>query len=386
MAVLWVHDGYQKAFDRKISSYTEKLEDIQKQYDNAMRLSQGYYDSNISSCNIYLKKRKTAISNAINEAKDIQKSTNSYVSGVVSTDKNMSGTIRKDAYSFYEKKGIGPQKDSVIANSWYKITSSAEDMWTDTKDFFKNVVTDIKEFYEEHKYVINLIFDALALVGAILLFTVSAGGFIGVLCIIGAIWATSKATTELIADSRALAAHNRGDEEKAEEYSNWTLTNAMVDFGASLDEAWGTHFMETIMKGVTMGLECCEFVASMVLVFDSVKKIFGLKDVKSLNLKNCSKRTFKQNLNDLKMIEWGGTKTTPRFKSAFNWTKFVGYNLGFSFAKDAPNLGKAFEWKDTAKNLNHLRDFFSGKFSLKLNPIVKPAYTLGERFAAIILR
>ena len=53
MAVLWVKNGFQKEFERKINSYTSKLSDIDGQYTSASQLISSYTgDSNVSTCNV----------------------------------------------------------------------------------------------------------------------------------------------------------------------------------------------------------------------------------------------------------------------------------------------------------------------------------------------
>ena len=388
MPVLWIHDGYKKEFERKIDSYTDELESIQSQYNSAMSLISRYSGGDINSCNIYLKKRKTAISQAIGEAESLKSKANSYVSNVISTDQSISSSIHKQAYNFYEKKGIGPRSDSDLARAWNSFTTSVEDIWLDTTEFFSNVADDIKEFYEENKYLINIVLDALAVVGAILLFAVAGGTFFGIICTIGAIWALSKASYELVTDIMALDAHLEGDEARAEELSQRTLTADLIALGVSLDEKWGTHFMETVVKYGLIGLEVCEFVVTMVLVWESVRKIFNLNQLNSLNLNKCGFRSWKQNLNDLKMVKWLGTKTTPRLGSALNWTKFALFSVGFSIDKGASSwatLNSSLGGDNLVKNVELVNKIRKGAWVWNLNTFFKPAYGLADDIVVIIL-
>lgn len=49
MATLWVRDGYQAEFERKISSYTSKITDISDQYYKASQIVSDYSgDSNVN--------------------------------------------------------------------------------------------------------------------------------------------------------------------------------------------------------------------------------------------------------------------------------------------------------------------------------------------------
>ena len=45
MATLWVRDGYQAEFERKISSYTSKITDISDQYYKASQIVSDYMNN-----------------------------------------------------------------------------------------------------------------------------------------------------------------------------------------------------------------------------------------------------------------------------------------------------------------------------------------------------
>ena len=386
MATLWVHEGFEKDLKRKVSSYTDELDSIRKRYDSALGIVGKYGGSAVSSCEIYLKKRRAALNSAADKAESIQRTATSYVDGVVSRDKELSKSIHKQAYSFYQKKGIGPQADTGWARFKYGVATTAEDFFTDTVKFFEDLAESIKAFYEEHKYIINLVLDALMIVGAIALFTVSGGPLIGVICAIGATWALSKAVYETVMDTGALIAHYSGDEAMAEELSERTLSGDIVDLGEAMDEKWGTHFTEVI-KGGLIGLEACEFVAEMAKVGRDVKKIFNLDEKHSLQLAKASKRTWAQNLGDLKKIKWGATKATPRLKSALNWCKFGLYTAGFSLektARDGKDLLQSMV-KDTGKNVGTVKKMQTGTIFLEISPLTKPSYGLTKDIAAILM-
>ena len=381
MSILWVHDGYQKEFDRKINRYSDKLEEIQKKYTYAMTLSSGYHDSDINSCNIYLKKRKASMDQAISKATEMQKKVHKYVASVVETDRNISKSIHTWSYNMYREKGIGPQKDTMGFRMWNAIVTTAEDFLRDTKKTFTNVVEDIKEFYEANKYVVNIVLDIAVLLAAIALLTTASFGLIGIICAIGSIWAISKATYELVTDTQGLIAYQEGDEKKAEELSQKTLTKTLINFGASLDEKWRTHFMETIVKGLTIGLEICEFTTSIVLVGQKVLKIFELEYLKALNLKYVYKRSFKENLSDLKKIKWFGTKKLGRFGSLKNWLKFASYSVGFSVDS------KTSTWESVGQRVENIfngRNIFEGDF-FKVNPLSKKTSKCVDSIVAITM-
>ncbi len=395
MSVLWVHDGYQKEFGRKISDYTSELSDIQKQYTKAYEYVSAYSgDSSISSSNIYLKKRKKDLQGAIDKANALKRNADNYVKAVVSADMSVSNSIHKKSYSFYKLKGIGPQSDSGWARAWNAITTTASDFWHDACGTAKRIIGEIKEFYEEYKYIFNIVFDILAIAAAVALFAVSGGTFLGVVCAIGAIWATTKATYELVTDCMAVGAWIDGDIGRAEDLSNRTLTGDLISAGEWLDEKIGISFFEPIVKVLTIGLEVCQFVATLMTLFNSFKDIFNLKlraDGKPLTvLDHTHKATFAESVRDWRMTKWGGTLGNgARFKSATNWLKFGAWGAKFSFEKNAKS-GTEFALsivENKEKNIKRTKEIIANPTTvLKKFPGVPESLELGDTIADIILK
>ena len=363
MATLWVRDGYQAEFERKISSYTSKITDISDQYDKASQIVSDYSgDSNVNSSNVYLKKRRVALQDAVSAATALKNAANSYVDKIISSDVVVSKSIHKESYAFYKRKGIGPQKDTWGARSWNSIKTTASDFWHDAKNTTKKIVQDIKDFYEEYKYIVNIVVDFLAVAAAIALFSLaSVTGVIGVICLIGAIWATSKAIYELATDCLAAEAWLNGDEGKAEQLANRTLTGDIINAGEWLDEKLGTSFFKTAFKTVLVGLEICEFVTEVVSLINVIKSCFNLTKLKQLDLKNLTQRSWKQSLHYAEMTNW---MAPDRFGSALNWGKFALKMTGFSINISARNTNELFSSfvQNAEKNKSTIDKIKSGKW------------------------
>lgn len=363
MATLWVRDGYQAEFERKISSYTSKITDISDQYYKASQIVSDYSgDSNVGSCNVYLKKRRSALQDAVSAATTLKKNANSYVDKVISADTTVSKSIHKESYAFYKKKGIGPQKDTWGARAWNSIKTTASDFWHDAKDTTKKIVQDIKDFYEEYKYIVNIVVDFLAVAAAVALFSLaSVTGVIGIICLIGAIWATSKAVYELATDCLAAEAWLNGDEGKAEQLANRTLTGDIINAGEWLDEKLGTSFFETTFKTVLIGLEICEFVTEVVSFINVIKSCFNLTKLKQLDHRNLTKRSWKQSVYYAKITNW---MAPDRFGSALNWGKFALKMSGFSINISARNTRDLFASfvNNAEKNKSTFDKIKSGKW------------------------
>ena len=363
MATLWVRDGYQAEFERKISSYTSKITDISDQYYKASQIVSDYSgDSNVNSSNVYLKKRRVALQDAVSAAPALKNAANSYVDKIISSDVVVSKSIHKESYAFYKRKGIGPQKDTWGARSWNSIKTTASDFWHDAKNTTKKIVQDIKDFYEEYKYIVNIVVDFLAVAAAIALFSLaSVTGVIGVICLIGAIWATSKAIYELATDCLAAEAWLNGDEGKAEQLANRTLTGDIINAGEWLDEKLGTSFFKTAFKTVLVGLEICEFVTEVVSLINVIKSCFNLTKLKQLDLKNLTQRSWKQSLHYAEMTNW---MAPDRFGSALNWGKFALKMTGFSINISVRNTNELFSSfvQNAEKNKSTIDKIKSGKW------------------------
>ena len=382
MATLWVCEGYEKAFNRKISAYTDKLEDIQAQYTKSMKYVNSYTgDSQVDNTCVYLKKRKKALQASIDEAEALKKRVNSYASTVLAADRTVADSVHKKAYSFYQKKGIGPRSDAWYDKAGYTIQTTAEDFYHDALGTAARIVDSIHEFYEENKYLINIGLDIVKLMGTVALFTTATlTGPIGIACAIGATWAATKAVYELSSDTVAAIAWMDGDLELAEEYANRTLAGDLISFGEWLDETVGApHVFEVVAKTAVFGFEACQFTASLVCIYENFRECFNLnKQLGSDNIlnwtfvRNTSGRTWAECFNDKYMSK---PFHPTRLLNPANWIKFAGKNAGFSLKMNvttAPEIVWSFfdNWK---KNKDVLLAYKESGWSAfwKLNPIVK---------------
>jgi len=358
MAVLWVLEGYQKGFERQLGSYVDEMEGIRNRYEDAGSGMSAYAgDSVVNNSDIYLKKRRAAISKNLEEADNLKAKTEKYVQSVISADRILAGSIHKKSYDFYQKTGIGPQKDNAWSRGWNTIKTTAEDFWRDAKGTAGRIVKDIKDFYEEKKYIINIVTDVLMVAGAIALFVLAGPGIIGIICMIGAAYALSKALYETAADCMALEAWMNDDEAKAEDLAARTLRGDAVKAGEWLDQKMGTDFFESSVKVVLAGLEVCQFVCEVVTIVNVVKTCFNLQGLKSLDLRNMTRRSWAQSINYAKMTNWG----TGRFLSVNNWVKFALTITGFSVASDAPNLTTTMSsiGENGGKNVSRMKELIS---------------------------
>lgn len=266
------------------------------------------------------------------------------------------------------------------------------------------MIAGIKELYEAGKYIIDVALDIIKIAGVLVLFTAaSLTSVIGVICLIGAVWALSKEVYNLVTDCLAAEAWMQGDLGKAEELSKRTLSSDLIAAGEWLDQKLGTNFFEGCTKVLLIGMEICQFTATMVCLYEIFRKSFNFdkqlngykpdgtprlskKNLNCTDLKNPSGRNFTESLRD-----WNLTKpfSKARLGSGTNWLKFAGNNLGFSLKMNASTplelAGSFFEnWEKNGSVINTYREEGWSAFG-KLNPVMKETNKFSHNVAGIIL-
>lgn len=379
MATLWIAEGYQKNFERKIDSYCSKISEVQNQYKQSQSYLAKYLgDSNVSNCNTFLKKRITNLESKKNNAITLKEKANQYCSDVISADTAVANSIHSIAYSFYKKKGIGPQSDTWYSRAWNSVKTGTSDIIHDTGTFFKNVGETISEIYEQNKYVFNIIGDVIAFAAAtaLVVFAAPIVGVFGVICLIGAAWAMSKAVYDTVTDCMALDAHYSGDEARAEALANSSLSGLMVSGAELLDKKLEIKVFEPMTKIVLGGLETCEFVCKVIQIYESFISIFKLENCHSLDLRYAPKRTWKQNLHDLKMINFKGRMT---FVNLFN---FTAKTIGISTVSNVNEIADSLISDKNREVYKKYREKGIGAI-LDLNPLSKTSLGLKNTWMEI---
>lgn len=321
MSVLWVRTGYENAFLRSVQSYERKMEEAKGNYETAQhRLEPLTSDSLIYSCNTYVKRRANAIDDKISAAQSLKARAKAYTDHVIHVDREIKSLIHKQAYSFYRKTGIGPQKDSLLARFTYGLQTNAQDFLHDAAGTAARLCDEIKGFLEEHKYIVNVVKDIATLAGTVLLIPLaSATGVIGIICLIGVAYSIMSATYKTLTDIKALDAQYRGEEGEAEYWASKKLSTTMVDSGEWLDQKLGFTFFEPIMKCTAIVCETAAFVCDVVVILNSIKVCFNL-NIKSLDLRNPTSRSFKQSLVYAKNTKWF---RSDRLLNPKNWVNFL---------------------------------------------------------------
>ncbi len=338
MSVLWVHTGYENAFLRSVQSYESKMEEIKGNYETARyRLEPLTSDSLIYSCNTYVKRRATAMDEKILAAQSLKVRAKAYTEHVIHVDREIKSLIHKQSYSFYQKTGIGPQKDSDWARFTYGLQVNTQDFLHNAAGTAARLCDEIKGFLEEHKYIVNVVKDIATLICAVVALSAMTftGGF-GLICLIGASYTIIKSMYNTSRDVNALVAHYRGEEGYAEQLAKKKLGTIIADGGEWLDQKLGISCFEPIAKCSMIVLETAAFVFEITTALNSIKSCFNLDKLKSLRLGNPTSRSFKQSLVYAKNTQWF---RSDRLLSPKNWRNLILDGSIFNIPSSGTRLG-----------------------------------------------
>ena len=129
-----------------------------------------------------------------------------------------------------------------------------------------------------------------------------------------------------------------GDEAEAEQWAEKKLSTAIVDAGEWLDSTFNLNIgiFEVAAKGTAIFLETASFVCGVVTIINQVKTCFNLQDLRSLDLRNPTSRSFRQSLVYAKNIKWF---RADRLGSFENWLNFTQKGFIASFETKGLSLG-----------------------------------------------
>lgn len=178
----------------------------------------GSTTSNLSDCNIYLKKKNTQLQDKIDKLNSFKNKVSTFSSNAKAADGRVATYVTDESNTFYKTVGI----KTGWAAGWESFKKGTKKVW--------KTVTD---FYEKHKYVIDLLVDVALLAVAVvsLIAAIPTGGatlFFAGFTLASAIGDT---TTSAI----ALGYHIAGDDEKAGAWAERGLKDGMQLLGSGLD-------------------------------------------------------------------------------------------------------------------------------------------------------
>lgn len=194
MAVLSVELNYLPGVQSSIAGVVSQLESRKSDYEGAINKVNRIGAS--TDCNIYLKKKNQQLQDKIDKLNNFKSRVSNFSANVKAADQRVATHVRDESAAFYETVGI--------KTGWQAAVEAI-------KDFAVNAWETVKEFYQKHKYVIDLIVDIVFVAAAI----VSLGAASGFVAVFFAGFALAQALGDVFTSSIVLGYHIAGNDEQA---------------------------------------------------------------------------------------------------------------------------------------------------------------------------
>ncbi len=353
MSTLVVDYGMESSFHKSIKKAKSELNKRVDDYENIENRARNIPSNtnNCSNCAYYVKKKYQQIQGKINKLNALDEKVDTFIENVKDTDKRVASRIKKDTKSFKKRTGIGKTSKSI----WASICEGFGDFFESVRDIIVKAVDWIKEFYEQHKFIINIIIDVVAIAAA-----VATGG------IVGAFFAID-AACDLYYD--ILAAHTyygEGNEAEAERLAGKGGKDAFMWVGRQVDNKLGTDFFQGAMGVLHTGLSICAIGYSFYEAGSQMLKDLKLDKIKVKSLFNGNKNK----------IKWGSHFNTKTFGKAMK------RQLKFKkvLQKDVVKLG----YKLHGISKINLKSCMNGAKTIiqlkNLGKGIKTTYKVGEKY------
>ena len=206
--------------ESSIKKTVSELERRKSNYDGIVKdLSKiSSTTSNLSDSNIYLKKKNTQLQGKIDKLNSFRNKVSTFSSNAKAADGRVATYVTDESNTFYKTVGI----KTGWAAGWESFKKGAKKVW--------KTVTD---FYEKHKYVIDLLVDValLAVAAVSLIAAIPTGG--ATLFFAG--FAFAQALGDTVTSSVALGYHIAGDDERAGIWAERGLKDGVQLLGGGLD-------------------------------------------------------------------------------------------------------------------------------------------------------
>lgn len=362
MSTLCIDYGFESSFRKSIKNAKSELNKRVDDYENiANRARNVPSNGNTSNCAYYVKKKYQQIQGKVDKLNTLDRQVDTFIDNVKETDKRVASRIKKDTKSFKKRTGIGKKSKSL----WASICEGIGDFFTWVGEGVSDIWDNIKQWYEDNKYWINIVVDVVLVVVAV----AACIGTSGLALAVG-IFFVVDAVCDLIYDGAAgYQYYIEGNEAEAERLAGKGGKDAFMFVGRQADKLFGTDFFEGALGVVYTGLSICAIAYSF---FKAGKQM--LKDLKLDKIK--IKSLFNGNRNKIK---WGSHFNKQNFAKAIrHQLKFSKVQqkdvvkLGYKLNKLGINLKSGMK---LAKDIVHIRNIGKG---------VKKTYKVGQKYYEMI--
>lgn len=383
MSTLCIDYGYESSFRRSIRTAKSELNKRVDDYENIANRARSIPSStsNTSNCAYYAKKKYQQIQGKIDKLSTLDRQVDAFVEHVKEADKRVASRIKKDTKSFKKRTGIGKNSKSL----WASICEGIGDFFTWVGGEASEVWNNVKQWYEDNKYWINIVVDVVLVVAAVAA-CIGTGG----LALAVNIFFVVDSVCDLIYDGAAAYQYYvEGNEVEAERLSGKGGKDAFMWIGRQADNLFGTDFLEGTMGVIHTGLSICAIGYSFYKTGKQILKDLKLDKIKVKSLFNGNRNKIKwgshfnkQNITKAARNYFGFKSAQQKDVMKLRWKKILGFKLGEKLIKTPARAKQLIQikylYKGGKKVYKTVSKFYKNFTEGNYNPFSKTAKSVTE--------
>lgn len=389
MGVLVVDYGIESSFKSSIKNAKSALNKRVDDYENIGNRARSIPSNtdNCANCAYYVKKKYQQIQGKIDKLSTLSRKVEDFVDTVQETDKRVASRIKKDTKSFKKRTGIGKSSKSV----WASICEGIGDFFTGVGEWVTDRWNNLKQWYEDNKYWINIVVDVVLVVVA----AAACIGTGGLALAVGIFFAVD-AVCDLIYDGAAAYQYYvEGNEAEAERLSQKGGKDAFMWVGRQLDNKLGTDFFEGAFGVLHTGLTICAIGYSFYKTGKQILKDLKLDKIKVKSLFNGNRNKIKwgshfnkQNITKAVKNYFGFKSVQQKDVMKLQWKKVLGLKIGQALIKTPQRAKQLLQlkyiYKGGKKVYKTVSKFYKNFSSGDYNPFTKTKSAVTEFYNDII--
>ena len=383
MSTLCIDYGYESSFRRSIKTAKSELNKRVDDYENIANRARSIPSStsNTSNCAYYAKKKYQQIQGKIDKLSTLDRQVDAFVEHVKEADKRVASRIKKDTKSFKKRTGIGKNSKSL----WASICEGIGDFFTWVGGEASEVWNNVKQWYEDNKYWINIVVDVVLVVAAVAA-CIGTGG----LALAVNIFFVVDSVCDLIYDGAAAYQYYvEGNEAEAERLSGKGGKDAFMWIGRQADNLFGTDFLEGTMGVIHTRLSICAIGYSFYKTGKQILKDLKLDKIKVKSLFNGNRNKIKwgshfnkQNITKAARNYFGFKSAQQKDVMKLRWKKILGFKLGEKLIKTPARAKQLIQikylYKGGKKVYKTVSKFYKNFTEGNYNPFSKTAKSVTE--------
>ena len=389
MSTLVVDYGMESSFRKSIKSAKSALNKRVDDYENIENRARNIPSNtdNCSNCAYYVKKKYQQLQGKINKLNSLNDKVEGFIDDVKEADKKVASRIKKDTKSFKKRTGIGKSSKSI----WASICEGVGDFFEWVGEGVTEIWDNIKQWYEDNKYWINIVVD-IALVFVAVAACIGTGG----LALAVGVFFAVDAVCDLIYDGAAAYQYYvKGNEAEAERLAGKGGKDAFMWVGRQLDNALGTDFCEGAMGVLHTGLSICAIGYSFYKTGSQILKDLKLDKIKVKSLFNGNRNKIKwgshfnkENITKAVKNYFGFKNVQQKDVMKLRWKKVLGFKVVETLIKTPERAEQLLQlkyiYKGGKKVYKTISKFYTNFSSGNYNPFTKTSSAVTEFYNDLV--